>query len=81
MSNRHPQAAREAIRRWGRTGEEAGPLLEAERWGRVRETSDPERARIALDLLSLWRPDVPGDDGEGLVRVQRAFAIWRRARA
>jgi hypothetical protein len=28
---------------------------------------------MVLDLLTLWRPGVPGDDAEALLIVQRAF--------
>ena len=39
-----------------------------------------QRASMTLDLLSLWQPDRPGDDADALIRVQRAFALWRKKR-
>ena len=69
---------RAQMRKWLDTWREAGPLLEAERWRRLQNMSDADRALMSLDLLSLWQSDRPGDDGEALVRVQRAFAVWRK---
>jgi hypothetical protein len=72
---------RAATKRWAADWKAAAPILEAERWSRLTTMTDPQRAGMTLDLLSLWRPDLPGDDGEGLIRVQRAFARWRKKRA
>jgi hypothetical protein len=72
---------RAATNRWAADWKAAGPLLEAERWSRLKTMTDQQRARMTLDLLSLWRPGLRGDDGEALIRVQRAFARWRKKRA
>lgn len=66
---------------WLENWKRVGSLLDAERWNRLEAMTEDERARMSLDLLSLWRPDLPGDNAEALVRVQRAFALWRRASA
>ena len=72
---------RAQTKRWLENWKRVGPLLDAERWAGLRAMTDGQRARAALDLLSLWQADVPGDDGEALVRVQRAFALWRKKHA
>ena len=69
---------RAAMKRWLDTWKRVGPVLDAERWRRLAAMSARRRADMTLDLLSLRRPDRPGDDGEGLVRAQRAFALWRK---
>ena len=82
-SDLHPttSAERAQMRRWLENWQHVGPLLDAERWERLRAMTDRQRARMTLDLLNLWQPGLPGDDGEALIRVQRAFAIWRKKRA
>jgi hypothetical protein len=70
--------SRAAVKRWVDTWKRIGPILDAERWNRLAVMTDRQRASIALDLLSLWQPDRPGDDAGGLIRVQRAFALWRK---
>ena len=74
-------ATRAATKRWAADWKAAGPILEAERWTRLRVMTARQRAGMTLDLLSLWRPDLPGDDGDGLIRVQQAFARWRKKHA
>ena len=71
---------RAAMKRWVENWKRAGPLLDAERWRRLRAMRTGQRARMTLDLLSLWQPDRPGDDADALIRVQRAFALWRKKR-
>ena len=80
-ARRFTEAERELTRRWLNQWKTAGPALEAERVARLHAMNDKQRARMTLDLLSLWRSDLPGDDGDALVRVQRAFASWRKKRA
>jgi len=70
--------ARELGRRWLENWRHVGPILEAERWERLASMTERQRADTALDLLGLWQPDRPGDEGEALVRVQQAFVRWRR---
>jgi len=52
-------------------------LLEADRWARLQAASEEDLRVQALDLLRLWQPDVPGDDGEALLNQQRLFARLR----
>jgi hypothetical protein len=66
-------------RRWIDNWKHVGPILEHERWDRVKALTDEEAARDALLLFDLWRPDWPTDDGEGLLLHQRVFARARRA--
>lgn len=65
-------------KRWLANWRRVGPILEAERWERLAAMSERTRARMTLDLLGLWQRRVPGDNGEALLRIQRAFAKWRR---
>jgi hypothetical protein len=67
-------------KRWLDTWARLGPILEQERWARVRALTDADAARDALRLFDLWQPDWPTDDGEGLLRHQRVFARARRTR-
>jgi hypothetical protein len=72
------KARRTATRAWFRAWKHAGATLEAERWKRLHGMTERARAIMVLDLLSLWRPGLSGDDAEALVRAQRAFALWRK---
>jgi hypothetical protein len=65
------------MRQWVDRWKIVGPILDAERWARLQASSDDELRRQSLDLLSLWRPEVAGDDGEAIVLQQRAFALMR----
>lgn len=69
---------RAATKQWLENWKHVGPLLDAERWTRLEAMTAGQRADMTLDLLSLWQPDRPGDDADGLIRVQRAFALWRK---
>jgi hypothetical protein len=69
---------RAAMKRWVDNWKRVGPILDAERWSRLARMTDQQRASMTLDLLSLWQPDRPGDDAIALIRVQRAFALWRK---
>lgn len=75
------ETTRAGMKRWLENWNRVGPVLEAERWERLRAMTRRERARMSLDLLGLWQPDRPGDDGEALIRVQRAFASWLKKHA
>ena len=82
-ANRSPTIVgdtRAATKRWFENWKRVGPQLDAERWRRLRAMGTGQRARMTLDLLSLWQPDRPGDDADALIRVQRAFALWRKKR-
>lgn len=66
-----------ATRRWLEQWRTAGPLLAAERWARLSARSDADLLQDSRDLLSFWRPDFTGDDGEAIVIQQRVFARQR----
>jgi hypothetical protein len=68
---------RAETRRWLDNWKRLGPLLEEERWKRVRALSDADAARDALRLFDLWQPDWPTDDGAELLLHQRVFARAR----
>ena len=65
------------MRRWVDRWKVVGPLLDAERWARLLASSDDELRQQSQDLLNLWQPGVPGDDGEAIVLPQLAFARMR----
>lgn len=69
--------ARAAVRRWRLDWQYAGRVLDEERWDRLASLTLEERNRIVLDVLGLWRPESPGDDGDALIRVQRALGKLR----
>ena len=69
---------RALTRRWLETWRRAGPLLDEERWERVRALTDADAARDAMWLFDLWQPDWPTDGGEELLLHQRVFARARR---
>ena len=71
---------RAQAKRWLENWKRVGPILEQERWDRVRALTDAEAARDALRLFDLWQPDWPTDDGEELLLHQRVFARARGAR-
>jgi len=64
---------RDAMRQWIENWKRVGPVLEEERWERLRTMSDDEAQRATGDLLDLWQPDWRGDDGEALLLHQRVF--------
>ena len=71
-------ADRAGMKRWLDTWKHAGPILEDERWTRLRAMSEDEANQTVRWLLVLWQPDWRGDDGEGLILQQRVFARARR---
>lgn len=71
-------AARADMKRWLDTWKHTGPILEDERWARLRAMSEDEANQTVRWLLELWQPDWRGDDGEGLILQQRVFARARR---
>ena len=68
---------RAQAKRWLENWKRVGPILEQERWERVRALTDADAARDALRLFDLWQPDWPTDDGEELLLHQRVFARAR----
>lgn len=71
--------ARAQNKRWLDNWRRVGPILEAERWERLRSMTDEEAQTATRQLLELWQPDWPTDDGEELLLHQRVFARARRA--
>ncbi len=69
---------REQMRQWLDNWAHVGPILEAERWDRLRAMTDDDARRAARQVWELWRPDWPTDDGEALLLQQRVFACGRR---
>jgi hypothetical protein len=69
---------REQMRRWIENWKRVGPVLEEERWTRLRSLSDDEARQAVTDVLALWQPGWLGDDGEGLLRHQQVFDRARR---
>lgn len=69
---------RGATKQWAERWKRVGPILEAERWGRLAAMTDVERTVMAVELLSLYQADKPGDNGEGLLAIQRAFSKWQK---
>ena len=69
---------RALAKRWLDNWKRVGPILEAERWGRLAAMTDEEAQRASRRVLELWQPDWHGDDGEGLLLHQRVFARARR---
>lgn len=69
---------REQLKRWIDNWKHVAPILERERWDRVKALTDEEAARDALDLFSLWTPDWPVGNGEELLLHQSVFALARR---
>lgn len=70
--------ARAQHKRWLDNWRRVGPILEAERWERLLSMTDEEAQTATRQLLELWQPDWPTDDGEELVLHQRVFARARR---
>lgn len=68
---------RALARRWLDNWKRVGPILERERWDRVKMLTDEEAARDALQLFDLWRPEWPTDEGEELLLHQRVFSRGR----
>lgn len=72
------EQGRALARRWLDNWKRVGPILERERWDRVKALTDEEAARDALQLFDLWQPEWPTDEGEELLLHQQVFARARR---
>jgi hypothetical protein len=81
-ASRPPLTAEEKaqMRQWLENWRVAGPLLEEERWERLRTMTEDEAQLATRRVLELWQPDWPGDNGEGLLLLQRVVARARRTR-
>ncbi len=65
--------SRAQMKRWLENWKRVGPILEAERWDRVRAMTDADASQAATWLFDLWQPDWPSDEGEELLLHQRVF--------
>ena len=74
------EQVRAQVRRWAANWKHIGPILEAERWERLTAMTLEQRTVMAVEQLSLYQPDRPGDDGEGLLAIQGIFSKWRQTR-
>ena len=68
------------MKQWLDNWARVGPILEDERWARVRALTDADAARDAIRLWELWQPDWPTDEGEELLLHQQLFARAPRRR-
>ena len=65
--------SRAQTKRWLDNWKSVGPILEAERWTRVRALTDEAAWREAHGLLQWWDSEWQGDGGEGLLLQQDVF--------
>jgi hypothetical protein len=79
-SNRLPLNVEERaqMKQWLDNWKRTGPILEAERWARLRAMTDEQAQRSSQLVLELWQPDWHGDDGEELLLHQRVFSRARQ---
>ena len=77
MSEEYDDHARAQMKQWVDNWKRVSPILEAERWERLAAMTDEEGTAMAVQLSSLYQPEMPGDDGEGQLAIQRAFSKWR----
>lgn len=64
-------------RRWLDTWARVGPMLDDERWARLRAMTASELQTATRQVWELWQPDWPTDQGDGLLRVQAVLARRR----
>lgn len=64
---------RAQMRQWLENWKVVGPLLEAERWAKLRAMTEAEAWEATRDVVALWQPDWRGDQGEALLLQQRVF--------
>ncbi|HEX5474080.1 MAG TPA: hypothetical protein VFX12_05390 [Vicinamibacterales bacterium] len=70
---------RAQLKQWLDTWSRVGPLLEQERWARLRAMSREEIDRDVLLVLGSWQTDWTGDNGDELLRHQAVFSKARRS--
>jgi hypothetical protein len=68
-------AARAATAEWLAGWARNGPLLEERRLAELRQLTDADVARIAVELVWPMALVGPGDDGEGLVAIKDALKL------
>ena len=64
---------RAQMKQWLENWKHVGPILEEERWTRVRALTDEAAWREAYGLLQWWQREWQGDGGEGLLLQQDVF--------
>lgn len=60
------EVARAETREWLESWARRGPVLEARRVAELRQLTEAESARIAVDVIWPMVPSGGGDDGQGL---------------
>ena len=65
---------RAGLARWLEEWKVLGPILERDRRQQLEAMSDAEARSESAQLLDLWRPEWPTDEGEELLLHQRVFA-------
>jgi hypothetical protein len=68
----------DGMKLWIDNWKRVGPILDEERWARLAAMTAEDAQRVTRDLLELWQPDWPSDDGEELLLHQRVFARARK---
>ena len=66
-------AGRALAKRWLENWKRVDPILEQERWDRVKALTDEAAWREAYGLLQWWDPEWQGDGGDGLLLQQDVF--------
>ncbi|HEY7444935.1 MAG TPA: hypothetical protein VH701_21065 [Vicinamibacterales bacterium] len=61
------------MRRWLENWARVGPVLEAERWARLRRMTDDEARDLTRAVLALWRRSERDELGAELVTEQHWF--------
>ena len=69
---------RARLKQWLANWSRVGPVLDAERFARLRAMTTEEAQETTRRVLELWQPDWHGDDGEELLLHQRVFRRGRR---
>ena len=72
------ETARAQMKQWLENWSRVGPILDAERWERLRALTTEEAQEVTRRVLELWQSDWKSDDGEELLLHQRVFARSRR---
>jgi hypothetical protein len=70
----HDLESRARMKQWLDTWARVGPILEAERRERLAAMTDEEAQAASQRVLELWQPEWHGDNGEGLLLLQRVIA-------
>ena len=69
---------RALLKQWLSNWARVGPMLDAERWARLRAMTNREAQEASRRVLELWQPHWHCDDGEELLLHQRVFIRARR---